>query len=102
VDQRAALGGYPRVTAHPGRYDASLLMPHSTSRIDTPPTPRERQILAHLARGEGYKQTAEALGISRGTVSKHMHRLCAHTDSYNLAGVLFALGWTHVPDEAAA
>jgi DNA-binding NarL/FixJ family response regulator len=45
-------------------------------------TPREQQVLACLARGHSDKKIAQELGISAGTVSKHvtsmLHKLELH------------------------
>lgn len=42
-----------------------------------PLTPRERQVLTHVARGSSYKQVGAALGISPKTVDNHVRNLLA-------------------------
>lgn len=38
-------------------------------------TPREREILVHLAEGKSNREIASLLGISRSTVQNHIHNL---------------------------
>ena len=40
-------------------------------------TPREREILDHLARGLLYTEIARALGLRTPTVKNHLHRIYA-------------------------
>lgn len=40
-----------------------------------PLSPREQEILEHLARGLLYKEIGELLGITYGTVTQHIHRI---------------------------
>ena len=42
-----------------------------------PLTPRERQVLTHVARGSSYKQVGAALGITPKTVDNHVRNLLA-------------------------
>ena len=44
----------------------------STSRAIAQLTPRQREVLDHLARGLSYKQIAERLGMSSGTTRTHV------------------------------
>ncbi len=55
-------------------------------------SPREREILRLLARGFAYKEMAESLGISVGTVNTHMYRIYQklHVRSRGEAVALFA------------
>jgi two-component system, NarL family, nitrate/nitrite response regulator NarL len=38
-------------------------------------TPREREVLGHLAEGKSNKEIAGLLGISQSTVQNHIHNL---------------------------
>lgn len=38
-------------------------------------SPREMEVLRSLARGSSYKEIADSLGISMGTVNTHIHRI---------------------------
>lgn len=53
---------------------------------------REREILRLLARGYAYKEMADALGISMGTINTHMYRIYQklHVRSRGEAVALFA------------
>ncbi|NYT37616.1 response regulator transcription factor [Allopusillimonas soli] len=52
---------------------------HKTDAIHTPPcarlTPRERDVMNHIARGELNKTIAAALGVSQRTVEAHRARV---------------------------
>ena len=61
---------------------------------------REREILRLLARGYAYKEMADTLGISMGTINTHIYRIYQklHVRSRGEAVALF----TPFPDEPKA
>ena len=61
---------------------------------------REREILRLLARGFAYKEMADTLGISMGTINTHIRRIYQklHVSSRGEAVALFA----HFPSEPQA
>jgi DNA-binding CsgD family transcriptional regulator len=63
-------------------------------------TTRERDILRLLARGYAYKEMADALGISIGTINTHIRRIYhkLHVSSRAEAVALF----THYPGDPHA
>lgn len=44
------------------------------NRPDCPLTGKQREVLAHIARGLTYQQTAQAMGVTASTVRSHIHR----------------------------
>jgi RNA polymerase sigma factor (sigma-70 family) len=61
-------------------------------------TPREREVLAHVARGKHAKEIAAALGISARTVEVHKTRIMEKLEVRNLAELVrFAV--TATPDD---
>lgn len=79
---RAIAGKSDRFVAR--RFDTPTQPPHflivpATPRASARPaaslTPREREVVGHLARGESNQEIAEALGISRRTAELHVSRI---------------------------
>ncbi|MCC5840132.1 MAG: response regulator transcription factor [Opitutales bacterium] len=56
-----------------------------TLRTEHALTPREEEILAHLARGRAHKEIAAALGLSPLTVKTHARNLMAKLDAHDRA-----------------
>ena len=57
--------------------------------VDTPPlTPRQRQILERVARGDADKQIAQRLGIATSTVQKHVQLLLRRLGARNRAAAV--------------
>jgi len=48
------------------------------SASSSPCSPRERLVLAHIARGLSYKETAYELGLTANTVSSHVNNAMRH------------------------
>lgn len=48
-------------------------------------TPRQRQVLAGIARGRQTKEIARELGVSEATVKTHLARACARLGAANRA-----------------
>jgi DNA-binding NarL/FixJ family response regulator len=70
------------VILHPANVDSLLAMVPAASRVAPGPamealTPREIEVLAMLAEGEGNKQIARRLGISEHTVKFHVGSILA-------------------------
>ncbi|MDF3299495.1 response regulator transcription factor [Streptomyces tropicalis] len=70
------------------------------TRPDTPRlaslTPREEEVLAHLAQGHTYRIIARRMGLSPHTVDTYVRRLRGKTGSVNrtqLAHLAFQLGY---------
>jgi DNA-binding NarL/FixJ family response regulator len=72
----------------------------TTRNPETELTAREREILRLLARGYAYKEMADALGISIGTINTHIRRIYhkLHVSSRAEAVALF----TDYPDDPRA
>ena len=67
----------------------------------TPLSPREMEILQHIARGQSNKEVAYALGISRQTVKNHMTsilRKLAVNDRTQAALYAVRRGWIRLED----
>lgn len=47
----------------------------SRAHIELPLSPREQEILQHLAKGLLYKEIGELLSITYGTVTQHIHKI---------------------------
>ena len=56
-------------------------IPHDTAFADL--TPREREILCHLAEGQSNKAIARVLGISDGTVKLHVKAILRKLDVHS-------------------
>ncbi len=66
------------------------LAPPASARTGAPPsrldlTEREQQVLRALVDGRSYKQTADALGISLGTVRSHVTAIYGKLQVHNVA-----------------
>ncbi|MFJ3922114.1 response regulator transcription factor [Streptomyces sp. NPDC090022] len=75
-------------------------MPHTT--LSTPTlspaalTPREQEVLAHLAQGDTYRMIARRMGLSPHTVDTYLRRLRNKTGAVNrtqLTHLAFQLGY---------
>jgi DNA-binding NarL/FixJ family response regulator len=67
-----------------------------------PLSPREMEILQHIARGQSNKEVAYALGISRQTVKNHMTsilRKLAVNDRTQAALYAVRRGWIRLHDD---
>ncbi|MFD7665068.1 response regulator transcription factor [Streptomyces sp. NPDC059788] len=58
---------------------------HSASTLSPVLSPREREVLSHIADGLTYDQTARRLGISVHTVSTYLRRIRAKHPAPTLA-----------------
>jgi DNA-binding NarL/FixJ family response regulator len=67
-------GGSP-MTSHIARKVVASFQQTAPTRTLENLTPREQEVLDHLARGFLYKEIAEALGISYDTVHAHIRRI---------------------------
>ncbi|MCB5179013.1 response regulator transcription factor [Streptomyces antimicrobicus] len=59
-------------------------------------TPREEEVLAHLAKGDTYRMIAYRMGLSPHTVDTYLRRLRSKTGAVNrtqLTHVAFRLGY---------
>lgn len=52
------------------------------------PSPREREVLAHIAQGKTSKQIAADLGISLRTVNTHRENIAKKIGSSSLAAMI--------------
>jgi DNA-binding NarL/FixJ family response regulator len=80
-------GGSP---LSPGVARRVLAELHDAQARFEPISPRERQILERFAEGDGYQQTADALGISIDTVRTYVRRLYAKLRVTNRAQAVLA------------
>ncbi len=88
LPELAARVGKARLTIARTGADGPVLVvirPHSEndSRVATLLSPRERQVVAILSRGETNRAIAARLGISVATVKDHVHRALAKTGASN-------------------
>jgi DNA-binding CsgD family transcriptional regulator len=65
----------------------------STRRL----SPRERAVLAELARGEGAKIAAHRLGLSASTVKAYVSSASRKLGASGIVQCYVALGWLRVP-----
>jgi DNA-binding NarL/FixJ family response regulator len=56
-------------------------------QIESPLTPREREVLQLLAEGNSSKAIAEALGVSVNTIDTHRHRIMEKLDLHSVAAL---------------
>lgn len=68
-------GGSPMSTNIARKVVQSFHRAPAPPRADAELTPRERQVLEELVRGLLYKEIADALGISMGTLHTHIRRI---------------------------
>ena len=78
----------------------------STPSSEPPPTallsPRQRQVLAHLALGRSYAEVARRLGISTETVRSYAGQAYRTLGAGNRQEACVIVGWTRVPSELLA
>lgn len=89
-------GGMPMSVAAAGYLLEHLRRGAPTPQLSVPPTERERELLALLARGLTYEQSAAALGVSVNTVRSHIRAVYDKLQASNKAeAVMLALqeGW---------
>jgi DNA-binding NarL/FixJ family response regulator len=89
-------GGMPMSVAAAGYLLEHLRRGAPISPLSAPPTERERELLALLARGLTYEQSASALGVSVNTVRSHIRAIYDKLQAANKAeAVMLALqeGW---------
>ena len=55
--------------------DVFQKLPVAPAPQNLPITPREKQLLEHLAKGLLYKEIADLMGITTGTVKQHIHKI---------------------------
>lgn len=55
--------------------DGNFVVPVSCEKVGNLLTPRQKEVLAHIAHGQTYKEVAAALNISGNTVKYHMNEI---------------------------
>jgi DNA-binding NarL/FixJ family response regulator len=83
------------------QFGSSMVEEGDLSQMMVPLSPREMEILQHIARGQSNKEIAHALGISRQTVKNHMTsilRKLAVNDRTQAAIYALRRGWIRLQD----
>lgn len=84
------------------QFDKVAYVDGMPNEMFAPLSPREMEILQHIARGQSNKEVAYALGISRQTVKNHMTsilRKLAVNDRTQAALYAVRRGWIRLHDE---
>lgn len=71
------------------------------NRRDCPLTPRQLEVLDHLARGYMHKEACRILGIERHTVKNHVTQILDKLGTRNIAAaaaVAVGSGWIDISD----
>ncbi|MEV5546814.1 helix-turn-helix transcriptional regulator [Streptomyces sp. NPDC052309] len=62
--------------------------PDPEAPVPVPLTPREQEVLRHIAAGRTYAQTARRMGLSRHTVDAYLRRIRAKSDVTSTAELM--------------
>lgn len=84
------------------QFDHVAYIDGEPNQMFSPLSPREMEILQHIAKGQSNKEVAYALGISRQTVKNHMTsilRKLAVNDRTQAALYAVRRGWIRLQDE---
>ena len=96
----------PKVAEHVlRRFQAVALTGRALEGVVAPLTPRETQILVHIAAGNTNKQIAHILGISEQTIKNHVSSILRKLNANDRAhAVALAIrqGWIPLEEEAAS
>lgn len=87
------------------QFDHVAYVDGEANQMFAPLSPREMEILQHIAKGQSNKEVAYALGISRQTVKNHMTsilRKLAVNDRTQAALYAVKRGWIRLQDEEEA
>ena len=87
--------------------DTLTLSPQAIDEYISRLTPRQLEVVTHIARGSSQKETAAILSISARTIRRHILKACKHIGAENqmqLVAVLVAWKYlaTPVPGNSAA
>lgn len=63
---------------------------------------RQREVMILRARGFTFKEIADQMCLSEGTVKVHISNAYGRLGVMNLAEAFIALGWLVIPEEVAA